>query len=268
MRDMHAVVGHADVLLLTLDTLRYDVAEACMRAGETPNFAALLGPAGWERRHTPGSFTYAAHHAFFAGFLPTPIGPGPHPRPFAVRFAGSETIAERTFVFDAPDIVHGLASVGYRTVCIGGVGFFSGKDPLGSVLPAMFDEAHWHESFGVTAVSSFDAQLDQLDRTLTALRAERRVFVFLNVSAIHQPNRIYLPGHGDDDVVSQGAALRYIDARIPRLVELLRRRGRWFAIACSDHGTAYGEAGLRGHRLADEVVWTVPYAEFEVGVES
>jgi phosphopentomutase len=103
---------------------------------------------------------------------------------------------------------------------------------------------------------------------LAALTAERRVFVFLNVSAIHQPNRIYLPGHGDDDVVSHGAALRYIDARIPRLVEIMRRRGRWFAIACSDHGTAYGEAGLRGHRLADEVVWTVPYAEFEVGGKS
>jgi hypothetical protein len=33
-------------------------------------------------------------------------------------------------------------------------------------------------------------------------------------------------------------------------------------IACSDHGTAYGEDGHHGHRLAHEVVWTVPYAEF------
>ena len=34
------------------------------------------------------------------------------------------------------------------------------------------------------------------------------------------------------------------------------------AIVCSDHGTAYGEDGYRGHRLAHPVVWTVPYAEF------
>ena len=34
------------------------------------------------------------------------------------------------------------------------------------------------------------------------------------------------------------------------------------AIVCSDHGTAYGEDGYSGHRLAHPVVWTVPYAEF------
>ena len=31
---------------------------------------------------------------------------------------------------------------------------------------------------------------------------------------------------------------------------------------CSDHGTAYGEEGYYGHRVAHPVVWTVPYAEF------
>lgn len=35
-----------------------------------------------------------------------------------------------------------------------------------------------------------------------------------------------------------------------------------FVIVCSDHGTAYGEAGHTGHRIGHEVVWTVPYGEF------
>lgn len=262
---MHAIVGHADILLMTLDTLRYDVAQQCLATGQTPAFAALLGEQGWQRRHTPGSFTYAAHHAFFAGFLPTPIGPGPHPRPFAVRFAGSESIGAGTYVFDAPDIVRGLAGVGYRTVCIGGVGFFAGRDPLGRVLPALFDEAHWEPTFAVTERGSFDAQIDRLADVLAELPRERRVFVFLNVSAIHQPNRIFVPGATDDDLASHAAALRHVDAGLPRLLSLLRRRGRWFAIACSDHGTAYGEEGLVGHRLAHETVWTVPYAELELG---
>ena len=61
-----------------------------------------------------GTFTYAAHHAFFAGFLPTPTSPGPHPRLFAARFAGSETTTDQTAVFDAPDIVTGLSQRGYR----------------------------------------------------------------------------------------------------------------------------------------------------------
>ena len=51
-----------------------------------------------------------------------------------MRFPGSETITEATCVFDAPDIVRGLARLGYYTVCVGGVGFFNKLSPLGSVL--------------------------------------------------------------------------------------------------------------------------------------
>ena len=57
--------------------------------------------------------TDASHQAMFAGFLPTPAEPGPHPRLFAARFAGSETTASGTFVYDTPDLVSGLAAVGY-----------------------------------------------------------------------------------------------------------------------------------------------------------
>ena len=89
--DAHALVGTCDVLMLVLDTLRYDVARDLHTAGRIPTLAALLPPEGWEERQTPGNFTYAAHQAFFAGFLPTPLGPGPHRRLFAARFPGSET---------------------------------------------------------------------------------------------------------------------------------------------------------------------------------
>jgi hypothetical protein len=105
--DMNAVVGTHDVLLLTLDTLRHDVAEELAAQGRTPHLAALLPGGRWEERHSPASFTYAAHHAFFAGFLPTPASPGLHPRLFALRFEGSAT-APGTCVLDAPDLVTGL----------------------------------------------------------------------------------------------------------------------------------------------------------------
>src|SRR5687768_13931282 len=118
------LIGTHDVLLLTLDTLRYDVADEALAAGRTPNLQRVLPGGVWEERHTPATFTYAAHQAFFAGFLPTPIAPGRHERLFAAKFAGSETTGGRTAVFDAPDVVSGLAAVGYHTICIGGVGFF------------------------------------------------------------------------------------------------------------------------------------------------
>ena len=75
MIDAAAMIGTHDVLFVTLDTLRYDVAAAALAAGRTPCLAAVLPGGAWERRHSPATFTYAAHAAFFAGFLPTPIAP-------------------------------------------------------------------------------------------------------------------------------------------------------------------------------------------------
>ena len=45
--------------------------------------------------------------------------------------------------------------------------------------------------------------------------------------------------------------------------EELRRKARpTFCIITSDHGTAYGEDGWSGHRVAHPVVWTVPANPF------
>jgi arylsulfatase A-like enzyme len=262
MLDANRLIGSHDVLFVTIDTLRYDVARRLHEEGRTPNLSAVLPSGGWERRHSPGNFTFAAHAAFFAGFLPTPVRPGRHPRLFALRFPGSETITERTCVFDAPNIVTGFRGIGYRTICIGGVGFFNKLSPLGRVLPDLFDESHWSPALGVTDPRSTENQADlALDR-LRPIPAGRRVFLFLNVSAIHQPNRFYLPGATEDSLESHAAALEYADRHLGRLFDGQRRRGPTLAVVCSDHGTAYGEDGYTGHRLAHQVVWDVPYAEF------
>jgi hypothetical protein len=262
--DVPALIGSHDVLFVTLDTLRYDVAMDALDRGETPNFARLLPRGQWERRHSPATFTYAAHQAFFAGFLPTPATPGPHPRLFAARFAGSETTTGQTGVFDTPDIVTGLASLGYHTICIGGVGFFNKQTPLGSVLPDLFMESHWDVTLGVTSPTSAQLQVDLACARLNALPQGQRVFVFINVSAIHQPNCHYLEGATHDTKDTMRAALAYVDQHIPRLIETLAKRAPTLAIICSDHGTAYGEDGFFGHRLAHPTVLDVPYAEFIV----
>jgi sulfatase-like protein len=261
--DMNAIVGTHDLALITLDTLRHDVAVEELAAGRTPNLARLL-PAGWEQRHSPGTFTYAAHAAFFAGFLPTPAHPGRHARPLALGFAGSETIAATTCVLDGATIVEGLAARGYHTLCIGGTGFFNLQNPLGRALPGLFAERHWDASYGVTEPRSFEHQIDRVERSLAALPATRRAFTFVNVSALHQPNHCYLPGATGDSRASHAAALRYVDAHLPRLLAVLSQRAPLFAIACSDHGTLYGEDGYVGHRVAHPIVTTVPYAELIV----
>lgn len=262
MIDVNALIGSHNILLMTLDTLRYDVARDALNEGRTPNFAAVLPGGAWEQRHTPGSFTYAAHQAFFAGFLPTPADSPHHPRLFAASFPGSETIAEATCLLDAPDIVTGLAGLGYHTICIGGVGFFNKRSPLGNVLPGLFAESHWNPTLGVTDPRSTENQITLAAAILDQLPTDRRTFLFLNISAIHQPNRFYLGGAEADSLETHAAALAYVDTQLPKLWAPFRRRGPTLCIACSDHGTAYGEDGYTGHRLAHPVVWTVPYAEF------
>jgi hypothetical protein len=262
--NMNAVVAESDVVFITLDTLRYDVAQAAWAAGQLPNFSNWLSPTGWEQRHSPGSFTYAAHHAFFAGFFPTPAQQPKHPRLFATAFAGSETSVANTCVLEAATIVEGLASKGLTTACIGGVGFFNLQTPLSRVLPALFQHRYWNPELGVTNPHSTQAQLELAARFLA--QHSERCFLFINVSAIHQPNYFYLnPTDGSqkqDTLESHAAALRYVDEQLSILQEALARRTqRTFVVCCADHGTAYGEAGYQGHRLAHPVVWTVPYLE-------
>lgn len=168
-------------------------------------------------------------------------------------------------MFDTPDLVSGLAKEGYRTVCIGGVGFFNLRGPLGSVLPGMFQEAHWEPEFGVPSSTSFEAQVTRAEEVVAALPPEQRLFLFVNVSALHQPNWFHRAGatrDAGDSRATHAAALEYVDAHIGRLFAAASSRRRAFAIVCSDHGTAYGDDGYTGHRLGHESVWTVPYAHF------
>ena len=256
------LVGTHDVLMITLDTLRYDVAERAMEQGRTPNLQSWVPEGRWEKRHSPGNFTYAAHQAFFAGFLPTPARPGRHPRLFATAFPGSETTTPKTCVFDAPDIVSGFASRGYHTICIGGVGFFNKLSALGRVLPGLFRESYWSEEMGVTSPNSTEVQVMQALACLEELAPDKRVFLFVNVSAVHQPNCLFLPGANEDSPATQAAALAYVDRQLPPLFQAMRWRAPVLCVICSDHGTAYGEDGYQGHRLSHPTVWDVPYAEF------
>lgn len=262
MIDARSLIGTHDVLMVTLDTLRLDVAEAAIERGLIPHLQKMLPDGVWERRHTSATFTYAAHQAFFAGFLPTPQSAGLHERLFAARFPGSETTGERTFVFDAPDMVSGLAGVGYHTICIGGVGFFNKKSPLGNVLPSLFQESYWDESLGVTSAESTENQVRVAIDAIEKLERGKRLFLFVNISALHQPNCIFSADATADSPETQMQALAYVDKHLAALLDYMQKRSPLLCIISSDHGTAYGDDGYWGHRNPHHSVWNVPYAEF------
>lgn len=259
--DMNAVTGGSDIVFLVLDTLRFDVADAEFAAGHMPNFARWF-PSGWEKRHTPGSFTLAAHQAFFAGFLPTPADPAADKsRLFACRFDGSETAGSMTKIVDADNWISALGEEGYRTMCVGGVGFFNLRTPLSRHLPGYFREKAWCPEFGVTSRESTANQFQFAAEWLAGLPGDAPALLYVNVSAIHQPNYYFTRQEGPDDLASHAAALRYVDSQLSILERALRARNRpTFAIVTADHGTAYGEDGWTGHRVAHPATWNVPYA--------
>ena len=135
------------------------------------------------------------------------------------------------------------------------------------VLPGLFAERHWRPELGVTEHRSTQFQVEQVAQSLAALPTNKRCFTFVNVSALHQPNRHYLPGAAVDSKFTQLAALAYVDTQLTKLFQVVTQRAPCFVMIGSDHGTAYGENGYTGHRLAHSVVSTVPWAEFTLPKE-
>lgn len=243
-----------DIIFITFDSLRYDVlANANMAELNT------IVPQ-WEQRHTPATFTYAAHHAFFSGFLPTPVHNPTAPRLFAASFAGSTTTHLNTFTFSESTLPEALANLGYRTFCIGGVGFFNKASALGSALPNLFQTSYWHETTGVTHTHSTELQVKQAINFLK--QDQQPKFLFINVSATHQPTTIYHPTQTSESTDTQQAALEYAQKHIAQLLNWQKGHRKTLVILTSDHGEAFGEDGYHGHRLAHHTVLSVPYAEF------
>ena len=262
-----AVAGGCDVLLVTLDALRLDAARLAKAEGRTPHLSRLL-PGGWEARHSPGSFTYAAHAALFAGFWPTPAGAadrrraGALERPFAVAGVPSRSVGPRTCRLPGASVPEGLAARGYRTVCVGGVGFFDGRSPLGRQFPALFEASRWEADFAPTSARAPAAQSAAAAEEVTAAPADRPLLLFLNASATHPPTRLFAPPGSEESVATQAAAAAAFDRPFGGvLAAFAGRRRPLLAFVTSDHGTAFGDDGYQGHRLAHPAVWLVPYAE-------
>ncbi len=261
--DMKQVVGKQDILMICLDTLRYDCARAEEEAGGTP-VLNQYGP--WEKRQAPGNFTYPSHHAMFAGFLPAPYEAKSLADREMLFFPRSIGMGRKepagSFAFSGATIMEGLEREGYHTWCVGGVSFFDKRSDLGKVFPGYFQKSDWHPSFGCLVKESAKNQVDFILRKLSQA-GEERMFLYLNIDAIHYPNYFYLDGETKDSPDSHRAALRYVDGELGRLFEAWKKiRGSGFVICLSDHGTCYGEDGCWFHGIRHQAVDTVPYKHF------
>ncbi|NUU26368.1 MAG: sulfatase-like hydrolase/transferase, partial [Streptomycetaceae bacterium] len=199
---------------------------------------------------------------------------------FKCRPTAGKAIHPNTYVIEDSNLVRGLADVGYRSVCIGGVDYFSSRTPLGSVFPQMFQHAYWRPEFSNDDRDSTRHQVGlALDVLADAsgrghLAADRPLtFMFMNISATHVPHAHYLPpSHPNafaaaDSWDSQLAALAYADHHLGVLLDALPVYGPWLVIACADHGDAFGDDGYLGHGIGHASVLTVPYAQALVAAQ-
>ena len=260
--NMNQIVGHHNIVFIVLDSLRYDVAQEEFKKGNLVNFSKYLPSSGWEKRYTPGSFTYPAHKAFFAGFLPTKIEEKITPRLFASEFLGSESTTKDTFVFEENDWITALRNRDYFSLCIGGVGFFNKKTNISREFTDLFEESYWSEEVGVTHKDSTENQFIFAKQRLEEV--SDKFCLYINVSAIHQPNYFYEREERRDDLMSHAASLRYVDEQLPILMNALEQKGNCLCIICSDHGSSYGDNGQWGHRNGDSSVMEVPYIHFNL----
>ncbi len=263
--DMTKVAGAMDILFICLDTLRYDAACQEEAAGTTP---VLNRYGSWEKCQAPGNFTYPSHHAMFAGFLPCRYDLKNqadrellfYPKAIGLR----RKVPQGAYAFSGSTIMEGLERDGYDTWCIGGVSFFDNRTDIGKVFPGYFQKSYWNPSFGCPVKESTKNQVDFILKKIEAERDNpKKIFMYVNVDAIHYPNYFYVDGARHDSLDSHAAALRYVDRHLGRLFDGWKKlRGDAFVICCSDHGTCYGEDGCQFHGIHHPMVDIVPYKHF------
>ncbi len=229
-------------------------------AGRTPTPGPRAARRRWERRHTPASFTYAAHHAFFAGFLPTPVAPGPHPRLFAAAFPGSETAAADTWVFDAPDLVArpGRGGLPHRVRRRGRL-LQPAHPARRGCCPACSPRATGSPSSGVT-------DPDPTGGPGRPSSAERRrpgpapaaVHCSSTCPPCTSPTGTTCRARREDSRDSHAAALDYVDSQLARLFAAGRRAGAGRASRSSAPTTAPPTARTATPATASPTRWSGP----------
>jgi hypothetical protein len=260
------------VLLLSLDSCRYDTFAAAHEAGGLPHLSAI-GPL--HRALAPSYFTYGSHAAFWMGFTPGVVGssePLLNPKAgklFRMAFAGhAGRDGEQSFRLVGANVIEGFRRQGYRTIGSGAVDWFNTASETGAVLAAPFERFHFAGN-----TWSLAAQLAWIEAELEAASAEQPVFVFLNVGETHVPYwhegaswerwpSPCVPFGGADAECSaaesrrrQRACLEWVDQQ---LGPLLARFAEATILACADHGDCWGEDGLWEHGISHPATLTVP----------
>lgn len=251
------------VLLLTLDSCRYDTFEAA----HAPNLRKV---GALHRAYAPGTFTFSSHAAMFMGFTPGSPGrmePFVNPkygRIFRLSDSGAHPGPHEPFAtVSGRDIIDGFRQLGFRTVGTGAVRWFDPDIRTSRTLVESFEHFFYP--------GNTHSLRRQIKFALDAIEdADCPVFLFMNVGETHVP--YWYPGAPwpqypnpcvpfgkENDAVEcrrrQLACLEYVDEQLGPLLSQFEDAS---VVACADHGDAWGEDGLWEHGIHHRTVLEVP----------
>ena len=270
MKTASALLPSESVLLVSLDSCRYDTFAAAHASGRLSHLSAI-GPL--HKALAPSYFTYGSHAAFWMGFTPGVIGsaePWLNPKAgklFRMAFAGhSGQDGDQSFRLEGANIIEGFRRQGYCTIGSGAVDWFNTASETGSVLAQPFEHFHFAGN-----TWSLGEQLHWIEKRLAEVPDNQPCFVFLNVGETHVPywhegaawDRWPSPcvpfGSAHSSAVEsarrQRACLEWVDKQLSPLLEHFVQ-GTVFI--CADHGDCWGEDGLWEHGISHPATLTVP----------
>ena len=277
---MISVTGSADItegtdpdvniLLLTLDSCRFDVFQAASTPVTDRHSPTLMA-------HAPANFTLPSHQAFFVGVLPQVVDDIRYYNRFsrqlmALQGVGARQVATHALLkaHSKGNLLTGLADLGFQTVGAGAMDWFQQE-----TLTYGFQE------FSYTGTDA-DAQIRFL---LDTIDPAKRFFGFINFGETHAPfqfkgkkdrcpvdvrSRImdWPPsesgpvGRDSPAFGHQVQAVEFIDQRLADLFGGLP--GNTIVVLTADHGECFGEDGYWGHGVHHAKVFEVPLAIFRL----
>jgi len=246
-------------VVITLDSLRYDVA-ACAKTKNLKRLFKFAESVKWVKVGSHGTYTLPSHISMFhSGAFPcdnrkhikAPFN-RIKKRLFKAQLAWNRT---EKAIFPTPpaeNIVKGFEKLGYRTIGIGGVYWFSPDFESSKVWSKYyFKEFYWDAKFTPDNFKSLEYQIELLKK-LKLDKESKPIFLFINISVTHEP---YL-GFGKSKE-GQAKALGQFDKKLPEIIKYLPKE--FHLLILSDHGDCFGEDGLWGHGFYHPKVMEVPF---------
>jgi choline-sulfatase len=229
-----------DLLLVTIDTLRYDrTTPSGYRRDTSPRLAALAARSVWfEEAHAPANITRESLPVLAAGrhMAELPLGRQLEPAQFAPRVLDP----------DATTIAEQLSAAGYATAMFTAYGFFSD-----------WNLAQGMDRFVNLAGGTYHGGAAKLTRAalahLTALPQGQRWFTWIHYLDPHQPYDRHdgFPVFGTEYPDRYDGDIAYVDHHLGLLLDWIAadaaRAARTIVVVTADHGEHLGEGGRTFH---------------------